>query len=1045
MNDSLNALTMKKVYPLMVITGLLNLIPAYAQTYLNPSAPVDERVADLLPRLTLSEKLSYIGGYDNFYIREIPRMSIPAIKMSDGPVGVRNYGNTTAYPAGVLMAAAWDTALVKSEGHGLGKDARARGVHILLAPGMNIYRIPINGRNFEYFGEDPYLASETAVSYITGLQSEGVMATAKHFAVNSFERNRNNVSAVIDERTLQEIYFPAFRACVEKANVGAFMSAYNKINGIWCSQNNYLLNQTLKGKWNFNGFVMSDWGATHNGIQAALGGLDLEMPAGDNMNSTNLMPYINNGTLTESVIDDKVRRILNELFRFGFFDREQTITSIPLDNPETGQIALNGARGGIVLLKNNAIQPLSIDTVHSIAVVGDYADAYVAGGGSSYTSPNHFISVYHGIDSLVGQDVDVYYSPATLNMDSAYRNSIFYVDSLGSQIGLQASYFNNMTLSGTSVYDTINENINFYWTGAPGIPGIGADNFSVRWSGYILPPTDGNYYFSVASDDGFRLYVNDTLFMENWSDHATQINNCSAYLSTSIKYHIVLEYYENGGIAEIRMGYQSVESATNEAVQLAADADVAVVCVGFGMNNEGEGWDRTFELPDMQSDFIDAVANANNNTIVILYAGGAVQTSPWLDHIRGFIHAFYPGQYGGYALAEILFGNVNPSGKLPFSFDREWSNNPAYNDYNAAGAYDAMNYSEGIFVGYRYYDTATTVTPLYPFGYGLSYTTFNYINLVLVPDDESNFTHATVQFDITNTGDRAGNEIAQLYVHDIAPVDIRPFKELKAFDKVWLDPAETKTVTFTLDLNAFKYFKESLGEWDFDPGEFEIMIGASSQDIRLRDTLSLTADMVMPEAIRLYPPDNETFVETDPHYSITFSREMNCAGPSFYIRRYSDERVIDTITNSDFGGCGTRNITFLSHVTLDNLTEYYIDMPSGYFKDNLGKDFKGFLSKDDWNFKTNAASPSGIEAEAASTLISLCPNPSDDELFIRLDPFIGAACLEFRDLNGKIIFSDRTGKNTAAYRLDLSGIPPGTYVLYIVNNTMNITKKVVVL
>jgi beta-glucosidase len=1030
---------------LILLLTLSRLIPLHAQTYKNPDAPIDERVCDLLGRMTLTEKLSYIGGYNSFYIEPITRLGVPSIKMSDGPVGVRNYGNTTAYPAGVLMAASWDTALIRSEGTGLGKDARARGVHILLAPGMNIYRIPINGRNFEYFGEDPFLASGMAVSYIRGLQSQEVMATAKHFAVNSFERNRNYVSAVIDERSLEEIYFPAFRACAEKADAGAFMSAYNKINDIWCSQNDYLLNQTLKGKWNFNGFVMSDWGATHNAIESALGGLDLEMPSGYYMNSTNLMPYINNGNLNVSVIDDKVRRILFELFRFGFFDRSQTRSDIPLDNPETGKIALNGARGGIVLLKNNAILPLSTDTVHSIAVIGDIADSYVAGGGSSYTSPNHYISVYHGLDSLVGESIDVQFSLSTPNMDSAYQNSQFYLDSLGLQSGLLASWYANMTLSGSPVHNSTDQHVNNYWTDAPGIPGIRADNFSVRWSGYILPETDGIFYFSVASDDGFRLYINDTLFMSDWSDHATVTLNRSAYLSASIKYHIVLEYYENGGIAEIRMGYKNTESLTNNAVQLAADADVAIVCVGYGSNNEGEGWDRTFDLPQGQSDFINAVADANDNTIVVLFAGGAVQTSPWLDSVKGFIHAFYPGQYGGYALAEILFGEVNPSGKLPFSFDREWNYNPAYNDYNATGAYDATNYSEGLFVGYRYYDTATTVTPLYPFGYGLSYTSFEYSNLMLVQDDQPYFTQIGIQFDITNTGDRGGKEIPQLYVHDISPSDIRPFKELKAFDKIWLEPTETKTVSFTLDLNAFKYYKESIGEWDFDPGEFEILIGASSADIRLRDTLSLTANMVLPEAIRIYPPDDEYFVDIQPAYSITFSREMTCTGTSFSLKRYSDDEVVDTFTPADITGCGTRTVSFDSHSTLDNLTEYYIDMPAGFFTDGLGKSFKGFTWKDAWNFKTNAEVPEAVETNIMETSgVLIYPNPSDGEIHIRWPEVSGRSVITLCDMMGKSVYSEQKEWNDIQLVLNVRGIAQGIYILQIVGDNRNTAQKVIV-
>lgn len=1036
---------MKTLISYMIFFGLLIVMPVKAQIYLNPDAPYEERVADLLPRMTLSEKLSYIGGYNSFYILNIDRLDIPAIKMSDGPVGVRNYGNTTAYPAGVLMAASWDTTLIRNVGHALGKDARARGVHILLAPGMNIYRIPINGRNFEYFGEDPHLASEIASDYITGLQSEGVIGTAKHFAANSFERNRFNVSAQIDERTLQEIYYPAFRACVEKADVGAIMSAYNKINGIWCSHNDYLLNQTLKTDWNFDGFVMSDWGATHNALAAAVGGLDLEMPSGAYMNSTNLMPYITNGTLSESVIDEKVRRILSSLFRFGFFDRDQTLGSIPLDNPETAEVSLNAARGGIVLLKNNSILPLLRDTIQSIAVIGDLADAYVAGGGSSYTSPFHTISVYEGVDSLVGETIDVFYSPATLDMDSAYQNSVFYTDTISMEPGLEADYYNNMTLSGSPAYSGIDEHINFYWSGEPGIPGIGADNFSIRWSGYIIPPVDGNYIFSVASDDGFRLYINDTVFMEDWTDHATRISNERAYLYTGINYHIVLEYYENGGIAEIRMGYQNAGTVGQEAVQLAADADVAVVCVGYGSNNEGEGWDRSFDLPDLQADFIEAVADVNENTIIVLFAGGAVQTSPWLDRVRGFIHAFYPGQYGGYALAELLFGDLNPGGKLPFSFDAAWENNPAYNDYTASGSYESMPYSEGIFVGYRYYDTTSTVSPLYPFGFGLSYTSFEYDNLLLVPDDESDFTSLSVSFDITNSGAMAGSEIAQLYIHDLESEEVRPVKELKAFKKVWLEPAETQTINMNLDLRAFKYFKESVGEWEFEPGDFEILIGASSQDIRLRDTLTLTDEMVMPEVIRLYPPDDAKFAELEPDYSVTFSREMNCVGLVLYIRKYSDNNVVDTLNSSDFNGCGTRTITFHSDRFLDPLTEYYIIIPEGFFTDGSGNDITGYSTKDDWNFKTFIEPATGIENIDNSSDLYLYPNPAKHKLNIFLKEGLNNVRLELNDLDGTLIYNDILTGYSLRYEMDISAIPPGAYILRIINEEVTYSEKLIVL
>ena len=334
---------------------------------------------------------------------------------------------------------------------------------------------------------------------------------------------------------------------------------------------------------------------------------------------------------------------------------------------------------------------------------------------------------------------------------------------------------------------------------------------------------------------------------------------------------------------------------------------------------------------------------------------------------------------------------------------------------------------------------------MYPFGYGLSYTTFGYANLALVPDDEMDFTTLNVSFDITNTGDRAGSEIAQLYIHDLESELIRPEKELKAFKKVWLEPAETKVINFSIPLRAFKYYKESLGEWDFDPGDFEILIGASSQDIRLRDTLSLGDEMVMPEALKLYPPDNGIFIESGPYYSIRFSRNMECTGSEFYIRKYSDQSKVDSFSVSDLQGCGTSLITFHSDQSLDFLTEYFIDMPDGFFVDALGKNFKGFTSKDDWNFKTNAETPVSVESVNSTSIFYLFPNPAKDEITIFFTKALGPVYLQLTDLKGTILYNATTDRDQVFYRVDLSEIPPGTYMLNILNEEVICSEKVVVL
>ena len=508
-----------------------------AQVYKDKNASVESRVESLLSYMTLDEKISYIGGIDGMYIREIPRLNLPRIKMSDGPVGVRTWGQTTAYPAGICNAATWDKELQFSLGQALGKDARARGVHILLGPGVNIHRAPMCGRNFEYFGEDPFLSGKVASQFIKGVQSQKVVATVKHFAGNNQEWDRYNVSSDIDERTLQEIYLPAFKAAVKDAKAGAVMDAYNLLNGVHCTQNNHLNNEILKVQWQFTGIVMSDWGSTHDGVAAANGGLDLEMPSGDNMNLTTLLPAISQGKLSLQTIDDKVRRILRIIFRFGFYDNNQTDGSIPLDNPENDSVSLDLARNGIVLLKNDSILPFRMSSLNSLAVVGPNADKYITGGGSSYTDPFHSISVYKGISDLVGSNVKINFA-GTSQLSAMVHNSVFY-SAPGSFVkGLTGNYFNNQTLTDPVTNQRVDSIIDFHWSSNPNISGIPADHFSIRWTGVIRPSSTGRYDFFVAGDDGFRLWVNNQLIIDNWNDGAVRTVSGSINLTAGQEYPV---------------------------------------------------------------------------------------------------------------------------------------------------------------------------------------------------------------------------------------------------------------------------------------------------------------------------------------------------------------------------------------------------------------------------------------------------------------------------------------------------------------------------
>jgi beta-glucosidase len=850
---------MKKSFLLLLLfmsSILMN--NAFAQTpvYKNTSATIAARVNDLLSKMTLEEKIDYLGGYEGFYIRPYERLGLPAIKMSDGPVGVRNYGPTTNYPAGIEMASTWNPALATKVGEAFGRDGRARGVHILLAPGINIYRSPLNGRNFEYLGEDPFLTGKMAAAFIRGVQSQKVVATVKHFAANNQEWDRHNVSSDVDERTLREIYLPGFEAAVKEGHVSALMTSYNLVNGVHASQNDHLINEILKGEWGFKGLVMSDWVSVYDGVGAANGGLDLEMPSAIYMNQKVLMPAIKDGRIKESTIDDKVRRILTVIMQYGFYDNPQTDKNIALDNPENSQIALQGAREGIVLLKNDQkILPLDRSKVKTIAVIGPNANIMPAGGGSSYTTPFHSVTAYDGITTLAGDKTKVVYNPGLDDSsdNTTFSNSIFYTPTDNQGViellnaaqptatrGFKAEYFDNKELKGEPKVTRTDKQINFLWTNPP-MQDIPKDNFSARWTGLIKVPKTGSYEFLIRGDDGYRLYIDDKLLIERWQDQTANNETVVTKLEAGKIHTVKLEYYQSTGDAEIGLGWREpVQLENNEAINLAAKSDVAIVCVGFSRYNEGEGSDRTFTLPHGQEELIKAIAKVNPNTIVVLYAGGNVATAGWLGSVKGLVHAWYSGQEGGTALAEILFGVLNPSGKLPATFEKKWEDNPTFNNYYDVNKNKKVEYKEGLMVGYRYYDTKN-VEPLFPFGFGLSYTTFGYQNLKITPASSSlkGNVKVTVSFSVKNTGKMDGAEVAQIYIHEIGSKVERPYKELKGFDKVFLKAGETKTINVSLDKRAFSYYDVNQKGWVADAAKFEVLVGSSSKDIRLKGSVVL--------------------------------------------------------------------------------------------------------------------------------------------------------------------------------------------------------------
>jgi beta-glucosidase len=815
-----------------------------AQGQYSTGADVEKRAEALLGKMTLEEKITLIGGINDFYIRALPRLGLPALRMSDGPMGVHDYGETTAYPAGIALAASWDVDLARRVGISMGHDARARGVHFILAPGMNIYRAPMNGRNFEYLGEDPYLASRMAVQLIEGIQSQGVIATAKHFVANNMEYGRIDHSSDVDERTLREIYLPAFEASVKEAKAGAMMDAYNLVNGVHMTQNGYLNKIVAKKEWGFDGIMMSDWEATHDGIAAANNGLDLEMPSGLYMNLQTLGPAIQRGEVSVATIDDKVRRILRKAIEFGFYDREQTDTTIPRYSQEGNEVALEEARAGMVLLKNeSSLLPLDKTKIKTIAVLGP--DAYPAvsgGGGSSQTKPFRAVSYLEGISDYVGKDSRALFMEEQPDLDDIVAHTQFE-SAAGGGHGLKAEYFDNGQLQGAPALVRTDERIDFHWGNGSYRDGGPVDHFSVRWTGNFVPAAEDDYKFYVSADDGVRLYVDNVLAIDDWKAHGETLDTYSAHFEAGKAHAIRLEYFEDIGAATARFGIGAAARPISEALRaFAAKADVVILCMGFDPVREGEGFDRAFRLPAGQDTFIEQIAGVNKNVVVVLTAGGNVDMTRWLDKVPALLHAWYPGQEGGTALAQILFGEYSPSGKLPVSFERRLEDGATFKSYYPQEGDKHVEYTEGVFLGYRHFDRSA-VKPLFPFGFGLSYTRFQYGDLKITPAhngvNENGL--AQISFSVKNSGSRAGAEIAQLYVGDAHSSVPRPAKELKGFAKVNLAPGETKLVALTLDRRAFSFYDVKKHDWSAEPGEFSILVGGSSADVQLRGIFKLDA------------------------------------------------------------------------------------------------------------------------------------------------------------------------------------------------------------
>lgn len=664
-------------------------------------------IREIVAQLTLEEKAGLCSGDSFWSTKAVERLGIPSILLTDGPHGVRKQNGeadhlglnqsvpSTCYPSAAGLASSWNRDLIRAVGVALGKEAQSEGVSILLGPGANIKRSPLCGRNFEYFSEDPYLTGELAAAHIEGVQSQGVGSSIKHFAVNNQEHRRMTTDAIVDERTLRETYLAGFEIAVKKAQPWTVMSAYNQLNGTFCSENETLLTSILKEEWGHEGIVVSDWGAVNEPVASIAAGMELEMPSSHGVSQKKIVSAVQSGHLSEKVLDRSVERLLTVIFKA--VDQKQPAASY---NKEVHhRLAREVARETMVLLKNDD-ELLPLAKTGRIALIGALAErARYQGGGSSHVNPTKLDSIYEEMKQSANGETEILFA-----------------------------------------------------------------------QGYNLD-----------------IDENDSVLLD-------------------------------------------------EAKRIAGEADTAILFVGLPERYESEGYDREhLELPANQSHLIEQISTVQSNIVVVL-SNGAPVVMPWLGRVKAVLEAYLGGQALGGAVADLLFGDANPSGKLAETFPKHVKHNPSHPYFPGEG--DSVEYREGLFVGYRYYDEKE-IEPLFPFGFGLSYTTFEYSNIKLDSMEITDQDTLQVSVDVKNTGTRSGKEIVQLYVRDVDSSVIRPEKELKGFEKVELAAGETKTITFTLDRRSFAYYNVDLKDWHVESGEFELLVGCSSRDILLRASVKV--------------------------------------------------------------------------------------------------------------------------------------------------------------------------------------------------------------
>lgn len=811
-------------------------------------------IDELISAMTLEEQVSLLSGEDFWSLPAIERLGISKLRVSDGPNGARGGGGllggvkAAAFPVGISLGSTWNTDLLREVGVALAAETKSKGAYMLLAPTVNIQRSVTNGRNFECYSEDPILTGELGAAYIQGLQSQGISATVKHFAGNESEIERTTMSSIIDERSLREVYLIPFELAVKKGGTKGVMTAYNKVNGTYASEHNWLLTDVLRGEWGFDGLVMSDWFGSHSTAPTVDAGLDLEMPGPPRDRGAKLVAAVEAGEVSRDIIAERVRAVLKVMEWTGALHDETAFAETVDDRPETRTLIRKAGAEGTVLLKNTGILPLKPG--QKLAVIGPNAKiAQIMGGGSSQINPHYRVSPWEGLVEAVGAD-NLSFAPGCSN--DRFQPLL--------RTRLKVEFFGNRALSGPVIGEEHIDSAETFWVGTVADGKLSALDFSARVTGSYLPEKSGTYQVGIAAAGKAKIFVNGKLVADAWT-HWTKgrtffEEGCDEVvgevaLEAGKPAEISIEFATKEkallGLAAFRMGIglPMDDADIEEAVSIAKDADVALVFVGRNGEWDTEGSDLDgIGLPGRQDELVGAVARANPSTIVVLQTGGPVEM-PWLEAVAGVMQSWYAGQETGNAIADVLVGAAEPGGRLAQSFPIRWSDNPAYSQDPRVypGLDGEVEYREGVFIGYRHYDQHG-IKPLFPFGFGLSYTRFAYGPLAL---DLSGLAEGRVkaQVEVTNVGEREGSTVAQLYVApQTAPVS-RPKKELKAFAKVALAPGAKRCIDLELDARAFAYFDVPSQTWIAEAGSYQLLLGTDAETISATQIVSLPSRLVM--------------------------------------------------------------------------------------------------------------------------------------------------------------------------------------------------------